>query len=167
MYKWQRIKKKIATLPIGQAATARFLKFCYEARKERRRSMCGDIALYILCGVCLFSSKVPYTQSKRAELWHESNKEKYLALANGILYPAQSCIAVQNWIEVLNSIQFFPWTWSIQVQFIGQKLNLNCCSTHHWTFLNWVQSQFRESGVPPCRKEEELGFFLVMTHKIL
>jgi len=25
--------------------------------------------------------------------------------------------------------------------------------------LNWVQSQFRESGVPPCRKEEELGFF--------
>ena len=60
------------------------------------------------------------------------------------------------------------WTQqSTQVQFIRQKLNLNCCPTHHWTFLNWVQSQFRESGVPPCRKEEELGFFLVMTHKIM
>ena len=73
----------------------------------------------------------------------------------------QSCIAVQNWIEVLNSIQFFPWTWwSIQVQFIGQKLNLNCCSTHHWTFLNWVQSQFRESGVPPTKKGKELQNFV-------
>ena len=46
------------------------------------------------------------------------------------------------------------WTQrSIQVQFIGQKLNLNCCSTHHWTFLNWVQSQFKESGVPPAKKK--------------
>ena len=60
------------------------------------------------------------------------------------------------------------WTQrSIQVQFIGQKLNLNCCSTHHWTFLNWVESQFRERGGPPCGKEEELGFFHVITHKIL
>ena len=73
----------------------------------------------------------------------------------------QSCIAVQNWIEVLNSIQFFPWTWwSIQIQFIDQKLNLNCCSTHHWTFLNWVQSQFRESGVPPTKKGKELPNFV-------
>ena len=56
---------------------------------------------------------------------------------------------------------------SIQVQLIGQKLSLNCCSTHHLTFLNWVQSQFRESGVPPCRKEEELGIFHVMTNTFL
>ena len=32
---------------------------------------------------------------------------------------------------------------SIQVQFIWHKLNLNCCSTHYWTFMNWVQRQFR------------------------
>ena len=42
---------------IARAATARFLKFCYEAQKARRRSMCGDISLYILCGVCLIFSK--------------------------------------------------------------------------------------------------------------
>ena len=53
------------------------------------------------------------------------------------------------------------WTQqSTQVQFIRQKLNLNCCPTHHWTFLNWVQSQFRESGVPPTKKGEELQNFV-------
>ena len=58
---------------------------------------------------------------------------------------------------------------------------MNGCWTHHWTFLNWVQSHFRESGVPHCEKivikpyhlfcypikKEEVGFFLVKTHKIL
>ena len=29
---------------------------------------------------------------------------------------------------------------------------MNGCWTHHWTFLNWVQSHFRESGVPHCEK---------------
>ena len=47
-----------------------------------------------------------------------------------------------------------------QFKFTGQKLNLNCCSTHRWTFLNWVQSQFKESGVPPAKKEKELQNFV-------
>ena len=56
---------------IARAAAARFLKFCYEARKERRRIQCGDISLYILCGVCLFFSKtaVHAKEASRAVIW--------------------------------------------------------------------------------------------------
>ena len=42
--------------------------------------------------------------------------------------------SVQNLVERLNSIQFFPqteWSKSIQVQFIVQKLNLNFGSNNN------------------------------------
>ena len=38
-------------------------------------------------------------------------------------------------------IEFFLPQWSIKVEFIVQKLNLNCRSTHHWPFLNWVNPE--------------------------
>jgi len=48
---------------------------------------------------------------------------------------------------------------SIQVQFNGQKLNLNCWSLLN--FFNLVQSQFRESRVPPTLKREGTTEFCV------
>ena len=67
---------------IARAATARFLKFCYEARKERRRILCGDISLYILCGVCLFFSKtaVHAKEASRAVIWMAKDGKNYTHL---------------------------------------------------------------------------------------
>ena len=56
------------------------------------------------------------------------------------LYVQQFKNELKFWIL----IEFFLPQWSIKVEFIVQKLNLNCRSTHHWPFLNWVNPERAE-----------------------
>ena len=72
--------------------------------------------------------------------------------------------SVQNLVERLNSIQFFPqteWSKSIQVQFIVQKLNLNFGSNNNPTLFLLSSKSIQREWMP---SSTELSISFIMTH---